>query len=172
MTATGRAETFAPRSIFEWGMLGHPRRGWKVDLSAVSGGDGLPPEPDWPSHYVDELDIEAARLRWRTVLHELRDAGTLALANGDAIKRLVDFHIQYTRASRHVAENGAILRAKRAKVGQFNPYWSVMRQADEAIRVLEAELGIAPVRRGKATKVQRAKKAPRAADAYLRPVSG
>jgi hypothetical protein len=39
-----------------------------------------------------------------------------------------------------------------------------MRHADENIWVGETELGIAPVRRGKATKVGRGKKAPRAAD--------
>lgn len=143
-----------------------------MTFAAVSGGEGVPSEPDWSMLYADEFDIAEAHEQWTTVLHELQDANTLALANGHAIKRLVEFRVQYERSSRHVAEHGPVLKGKRAKVGQWNPHWSVMRQADEAIRVIEAELGIAPTRRGKATKVQRGKKVSRAADQYLKPVSG
>lgn len=142
-----------------------------MTFSTIEGGEGSPNEPDWSSLYSDELDIAQAHQQWTIVLGELRDAGTLALANGHAMKRLVEFRVQYERSSRHVAEHGPVMKGKRAKIGQWNPHWSVMRQADEAIRVIEAELGISPVRRGKATKVERAKKAPRAADRFLRPVS-
>ncbi|KQT03202.1 MULTISPECIES: P27 family phage terminase small subunit [unclassified Rhizobium] len=138
----------------------------------ILGGDGSPPEPDWASIYADEFDILEAHEQWSIVLNELRDAHTLAVSNGHAIKRLVEFRVQYERSSKHVAEHGPVLKGKRAKVGQWNPHWSVMRQADEAIRVIEAELGIAPARRGKVTKVQRGKKTSRAADGYLKPVSG
>lgn len=141
-----------------------------MPLSEIQGSDGVPVEPDWTSVYPDELDIAAAHEEWGVVMRELRDSGTLAVANSHAIKRLVEFRVQYERSSKHVAEHGPVLKGKRAKVGQWNPHWSVMRQADEAIRVLEAELGLAPTRRGKAVKVQRAKKAPRAADAYLKTV--
>jgi phage terminase small subunit len=86
------------------------------------------------------------------------DAGTIAVENRLAIKRLDEFNVQYERGARHVAENGAVMRStqKRAKFGMWNPHWSVMRQAGAEILALEAELGIAPVGRGKATKVQRA----------------
>lgn len=142
-------------------------------LTPHFGGDGVPPEPDWRNIFNDDVDIERAHAIWGLASRELQDAGTLTVANGSAIKRLVEFTVQYERASLHVAEKGAILQptSKKAKVGQWNPYWSVMRQADECIRVAEAELGIAPVRRGKAAKVNRGKKAPRAADNYLKPVS-
>lgn len=141
-------------------------------LSTVSGGDGRPPEPDWRTIFTDDDDLAAAQEQWGIVTRELQDAGTLAVSNGHSIKRLVEFRVQYERAARHVAEKGAILQptSKKAKVGQWNPYWSVMRQADECIRVAEAELGIAPVRRGKAAKVNRGKKTPRAADKFLRSV--
>lgn len=142
-----------------------------MSFNAIQGGDGVPVEPDWSSLYVDELDIAEAHEQWGIVARELQDAGTLAVSNGHAIKRLVEFRVQYERSSRHVAEHGPVLKGKRAKVGQWNPHWSVMRQADEAIRVIEAELGIAPARRGKVTQVQRGKKKSRAADAYLKPVS-
>lgn len=143
-----------------------------MSFASIDGGSGLPPEPDWTDLYNDEFDIAAAHEEWGIVVRELQDAGTVCVANGHSIKRLVHFRIQYERSSRHVAEHGPVLKGKRAKVGQWNPHWSVMRQADEAIRVIEAELGLAPTRRGKATKVTRVKKAPKAADAYLKPASG
>lgn len=136
-------------------------------LTSFPGGDGLPPEPDWPSLYSDELDIAAARETWGVKLRELKEAGGLVVANGDAIARLVQFTVVFNRASRHVAEMGAVLPAKGKRQPQYNPYWTVMKQADEAIRSAEAELGIAPTRRGKITKVDRAKKAARAADAFI-----
>lgn len=139
-------------------------------VTVLSGGEGLPPEPDWRTIFADDDDLAVAHEHWGIVTREMADAGTLVVANGAAIKRLIEFVVQYERASRHVAEKGAIMAptSKKAKVGQWNPFWSVMRQADESIRVAEAELGLSPVRRGKATKVQRAKKAPRAADNFLK----
>lgn len=157
-----------------------------MTLIPVAGGSGMPPEPDWQSIYADVLDLAAAHDEWEIVSREMQDAGTLALCNGHAMKRLVEFRVQYERSARHVAEFGPVMKgktrkskadaggadtSKHAKVGQWNPHWSVMRQADEAIRVLEAELGLAPVRRGKAVKVQRGKKAARPADQYLKAVS-
>ncbi|MEI5679552.1 MULTISPECIES: P27 family phage terminase small subunit [unclassified Mesorhizobium] len=144
-----------------------------MEMTAIPGGDGTPSEPDWASLYADEFDIAAAHEEWGIVIRELKDAVTLSVSNGHSIRRLVEFRVQYERASRHVAEHGPILKPtnKKAKVGQWNPYWSVMKQASETIRALETELGLAPVRRGNATKVVRGKKSPRAADAYIRPVS-
>jgi phage terminase small subunit len=142
-----------------------------VSFEPIAGGDGMPPEPDWTTLFADDLDLESAHAHWGVAIRDLREAGTLAAANGHAIRRLVDFRVQYERASRHVAENGAILSNKRAKIGQFNPYWAVMKHADEVIRALEAELGIAPVRRGRAAKVKRAEKTQRASSRYLKSVS-
>ncbi len=136
----------------------------------IDGGDGVPPEPDWRTLYADEDDIALAERQWGEVTREMREAGTLAAANGHSIRRLIEFRVQYERMARHVAEHGPVIKARRSKVPQYNPHWIVMRQADENIRVAEAELGIAPVRRGKAAKVQRGKKAPRAADSYLKAV--
>lgn len=138
---------------------------------SIQGGDGVPAEPDWSQLFSDELDIALAHDEWGLVIRSLQDAQTLAIENGHMIERLVMYRVQFTRAAREVAEHGTIMKAKRTKVPQVNPYWSIMRQAGEEIRVLEVELGIPPVRRGKAAKVQRGKKAQRAADAYLKPVS-
>jgi phage terminase small subunit len=146
----------------------------KTTLRPVPGGDGTPQEPDWGLIYDDEMDRDFAHEDWGRVVREMREASTLAVVNGHAIGRLVQFRVQHERAARHVAEKGAILppTSKKAKVGQWNPYWSVMRQSDESIRILEAELGIAPVRRNRAGKVARRPKTARAADAYLKAVKG
>lgn len=142
-----------------------------MTFAAIAGGDGAPPEPDWSQIYSDPLDLAFAHEQWGGVVREMGGRGILSVENGHAIQRLVIFRLQFERASRHVAEKGAILPAPRAKVGQWNPYWSVMTKADEAIRTLEAELGLAPVRRGKAAKVERKARQARAADNYLRPAS-
>jgi P27 family predicted phage terminase small subunit len=141
-----------------------------MDLRTIAGGDGLPPEPEWALHYSDDLEVAAATEEWRTICSDMRDADTLAVANGHAIRRLVEFRIQWRRASEHVAEHGAIIKGKTTgKAGQWNPHWSVMRQADDKIRALEAELGLAPRRRAAAVKVKRRLNRGRAADDFLGP---
>ena len=138
-----------------------------MSLSAISGSDGVPPEPEWSAIFADKCDLASAKEHWGAAIRELRAEGTLTVANGHAIRRLVEFRVQYERAARHVAEYGAIQEAKFATVGQFNPYWAVMKHASDEIRLLEAELGIAPTRRGRTTKVKRAEKISRASDKYL-----
>lgn len=129
-------------------------------------------EPEWAGIFPDVQDASEAKEQWRAVMFDLRTAGTLADANAHTVIRLVEFRVQYRKAARHVAEHGAILTGKRAKVGQWNPYWSAMQQADARIVVLESKLGLDPVSRGKTTKVVSGKKKTRAADAYLKPVEG
>ncbi|WP_246246054.1 P27 family phage terminase small subunit [Mesorhizobium zhangyense] len=124
--------------------------------------------PDWTAIFPESTDVAEAEDQWRAVMADLQAAGTLADANAHTVIRLVEFRVQYRKAARHVAEHGAILSNKRAKVGQWNPYWSAMQQADARIVVLESKLGLDPVSRGKTTKVQRGKTKTRAADAYLK----
>jgi P27 family predicted phage terminase small subunit len=138
-----------------------------MDLQTIDGGDGVPPEPEWTLHFSEDLDVAAASEEWRTICSYMRNADTLAVANGRAIRRLVEFHIQWRRASKHVAEHGAIIQGKTG--GQWNPHWSVMRQADHAIRALEAELGLAPRRRAVTVKAKRRLNRRVAADDYLGP---
>lgn len=140
-------------------------------LTEIDGGQGLPPEPDWSQFYTDDFDLALAHDEWGLITRELASNQVLSVSNGHAIKRLIEFRVQYERSAKHVAEKGAILAptSKKAKVGQWNPHWSVMRQADDAMKALEAELGLSPVRRGKTTRVQNGKKAPRAADKYRTP---
>ena len=139
-----------------------------MDLRTIDGGDGVPPEPDWALHYSDNLDVAAASEEWRTICSYMRDVDTLAVANGHAIRRLVEFRVQWRRASEHVADHGAVIMAKTTgKGGQWNPHWSVMRQADDKIRALEAELGLAPRRRSAVEKAKKRSKTGRPADDYL-----
>lgn len=134
--------------------------------------DAVLAEPEWLSIYSDADDAGEAGRQWTAVMADLSAAGTLADANGHTVIRLVEFRVQYWKAAKHVAQHGAILAGnKRAKIGQWNPYWSAMQHADARIVVLEAKLGLDPVSRGKATKVQRGKKKARAADAYLKPAT-
>src|SRR5690349_13087819 len=142
-----------------------------MSYDPIIDANGAPPEPDWSALFDDDLDRVSAAEHWSATIRELRAEATLTIANGHAIRRLVESRVQYERAARHVAEHGAILKASKAKIGQFNPYWAVMKHASDEIRLLEAELGISPVRRSRATKVKREKKSERASDRYLNPVS-
>jgi P27 family predicted phage terminase small subunit len=142
--------------------------------SVIIGGDGEPEEPEWRLVYENEDDLAIAHGEWGRVVREMREAQILSVVNGSAIRRLCDFRVQYERAARHVAENGAVLppKTKRSKHANWNPWWSVMRQADEAIRYLETELGISPLRRKRAGKVTKRDKVARASDAYLKKAAG
>jgi phage terminase small subunit len=110
-----------------------------MTLKAVKGGEGTPAEPNWKLIYILEEESAVAHEEWRVIIREMQEVGTLSVANGHAIRRLVEFRIQYHRATRIVAEQGPIIEAKRTKTPRANPYWTVMRQADNAIKVIEAE---------------------------------
>ena len=142
-----------------------------MTLTPMIGGEGVPPEPDWTLRFNDELDQALAHEEWGIVIREMQDMATLAVANGHAIMRLVRYRVVYERAARSVDEVGVLQAAARTKVPKVNPNWAIMRQAGEEIRLLEVELGIPPVRRGRTTKVQKKAKVTRASDAYLKPVA-
>jgi P27 family predicted phage terminase small subunit len=143
-----------------------------MTLYAVKGSEGVPAEPDWKSIYSQLEDGEMAHKHWGILVCEMQEVGTLSVANGHAIRRLAEFRVQYERATRDVAERGSVIEAKRTKTPRANPYWTVMRQVDDAIKVLESELGIAPVRRSRASKVNWLRQTERASDRYLKPVPG
>jgi phage terminase small subunit len=140
-------------------------------LEAIPGGGGVPPEPDWSLIWRGKRQQASCRLaseHWVGIINEMREAGTLSCGNGHAIKRLVEHRVSYDMAMQKVATQGAVIRSTRSKGQVANPWWRVARQAEEVIRLLEAELGIAPVRRGKAKKVEKRANPTRAAEAYLR----
>jgi P27 family predicted phage terminase small subunit len=145
-----------------------------MNVVGIDGSGEIVSQPDWASLFSDELDIATAHEHWRIVTTEMRERSLLSPANGHAIQRLVCSYVVYDRAAREVAEHGAVVKPKRGNpkaIARLSPYFTAMREAGSDAATLEAELGIAPRRRGSVTKVDRAKKAPRAADAYLKPVA-
>lgn len=138
-----------------------------MKLSTIEGGAGTPPEPDWTVLYSDPLEVAAASEEWGAIIRELREAKALTVANGHACRRLVEFRIIYERAARQVAEHGPVTKAKRTRVPTWNLHWLAMKQASECIRALEAELGVAPTRRGKVAQAVRRKAKPKPSDVYL-----
>jgi P27 family predicted phage terminase small subunit len=126
-----------------------------------------PPEPDWGLFFADELTQSTAKASWSEIIADMRDAGTLAPVNGHAIRRLIQFRIEYDNAAALVSEDGKVIRAKRSATPQISPQWTCMKQASQEVSELEAELGLSPRRRSSASKVQRGKKRETAADKYL-----
>lgn len=141
-----------------------------MTFAAIAGGDGGVPEPDWSSLFSDELDQALASEQFGLIVREMRDAGTLASCNAHMIRRLVLAYVNHDVASRRIAEQGAVIKAKRTSVPSYNPWWTILQQASSQATTLEADLGLSPRRRSQAGKVERRKKAARAADAYLKPV--
>jgi len=137
----------------------------------VAGGDGLPPEPDWSAIYDDDLDVSLAREVWGQVIREMRGRETIAVANGHEIKRYVMACVMHDAAARQVIEKGPVIKAKRSSVPQYNPWWSIMKDADARATSHEQELGLSPRRRASASKVQKVGRKVTAADSYLKAVS-
>ena len=144
-------------------------------MHAIEGGGQIVVEPDWALTYTSDDDQAAARAHWRSIVAELKQAGTLAEVNGAQIGRAVDMRIVYDLARREVAERGPVSKPKRGNpraIARLSPYWQAMREAASDLDRIEAELGLSPRRRGAAGKVDRKARAKQAADEFLRPVSG
>jgi phage terminase small subunit len=139
-----------------------------MTFEAIDGGLNLPEQPDWGLQFDSVEECTAATQYWSKIIEAMRAADTASRANGHAIARLVVFQILYDRASTAVARDGAIRRVK--GVDRKNPQLMVMRQASEMCSGLEGELGLSPVKRGRAGKVARRARRGTAADEFLRPV--
>jgi P27 family predicted phage terminase small subunit len=131
--------------------------------------DGLA-EPDWSTQFSDELDQELARQQWRVIVGELRGSEKLANANERQIKRLIDCYVLYEIAMRHVAEEGAVFPRKGKKQPAYNPWFTVLKDANAMASAAEAELTITPRRRNNGGKVQRQKPS-LIGGGYLKPVA-
>lgn len=141
-----------------------------MKVVAIDGTGEIVPEPDWESLFSDVLEVAAAREHWRVITTELRERQLMAPGNSHALQRLIVAYVLYDRALREVAEHGAVSKPKRGNsraIARTSPHFTVMREAASDAGVLEQEFGLSPRRRAAATKVQNAKKAPRAADSYL-----
>jgi len=139
--------------------------------TAIELFPGQPPEPDWSVYYSDELDLSFVRAQWRSIIGEMRDAQTLCPDNGDVIKRLIGLRLEADRQLREMGERGAIRAAKKTRVRQIDPAWTVFKQASEGAAALEAELALSPRRRNSGGKVQRKARRATAADEFLKPIA-
>lgn len=137
------------------------------NLTAIEGGAGMPPEPDWSLTFTVASQADRAHLEWVSIVGELREANALTVANGHAIKRLVIFRIIYDHTANDVIAKGAVVPAKRTRVPSHSAHWTVLRQSAEVIATAEAELGLSPTRRSKLVPVKRKQPKSRAADAYI-----
>lgn len=136
-------------------------------LVVLKGFEGEPVEPDWNDLYDNREDISTAREEWRKVVTEMREDQTLAFGNGHAISRLVHFRIIYRDALHRVTKQQEAVVVPGKNGPRMNPWFLAMRKAEESIRILEAELGISPLRRKKVGKVAKRETKTRAADSYL-----
>ena len=125
----------------------------RAELSIV---DGLA-EPEWSAQFTDELDQDLARRQWRVIIGELRGSEKLANANERQVKRLIDSYVLYEIAMRHVADEGAVFPRKGKKQPAYNPWFTVLKDANAMASAAEAELTITPRRRNNGGKVQRQK---------------
>ena len=118
--------------------------------------DGLA-EPEWSAQFTDELDQDLARRQWRVIIGELRASEKLANANERQVKRLVDAYVLYEIAMRHVADEGAVFPRMGKKQPAYNPWFTILKDANAMASAAEAELTITPRRRNNGGKVQRSK---------------
>lgn len=118
--------------------------------------DGLA-EPNWAAQFTDELDQDLARRQWRVIIGELRGSEKLANANERQVKRLVDCYVLYEIAMRHVADEGAVFQRKGKKQPAYNPWFTILKDANAMASAAEAELTVTPRRRNNGGKVQKQK---------------
>jgi phage terminase small subunit len=70
---------------------------------------------------------------------------------------LVDAYVLYEIAMRHVAEEGRSFPAKGKKQPAYNPWFTILKDANAMASAAEAELTITPRRRNNGGKVQKQK---------------
>ncbi len=115
-----------------------------ASVHVIDGDEGAPPEPDWTLIYQDATDCINASAHWKQAVSALRDAGALEPGNGHAILRMVSFRLLFEASMLNCAEKGVRLPATKKREERANPHLGHMRQIDESIRQLEAELGLSP----------------------------
>jgi P27 family predicted phage terminase small subunit len=128
-------------------------------------------EPNWLLLFSDEIEIAAACRYWRALTVAMHDAGTLGPENEASVLRLITVYILYDRAMREVAENGAVIPAKKRSsrsIARVNPHFTALTKLSAEATALESALGITPRARGKVTARKRKANRTQAADRYLK----
>ncbi len=136
-----------------------------------------PVEPDWSFLIPERPDGAHDAMRasahdeWKLITTTLSRAGTLATENGHQIRRLVLAYLRYDVAASMVMGGGEYCGPViSAKTGTpLISMWQVeLRAADADATMAERELCLTPRRRASAGKVERRRRAPTAADSYLK----
>jgi P27 family predicted phage terminase small subunit len=104
-----------------------------------------------PSHLP-----EAARPVWDATVAAMVDAGTLAAESLVAIERYCLSYVRWREAEAMMAADGVVVRARRTGVPAVSIWFSISRVTAAQMGKLEAELGLVPARRGRATRATRA----------------
>jgi len=151
-----------------------PASGIVISGSFADAEDLVSP-PDWllklEADKWGEQRAAIAAARWEVLVASLRAKGTLDRDNDALIEMAAGAYADWKLAEAHVAQFGPIVPAPRTGVPMHNPYKAIADAAMKRLQAAERDLGIPPVERNRAAKVERAKKAPRAADRFLRAVS-
>lgn len=135
-------------------------------ITVINCGGGIP-EPVWSQIFNDELDQAAAHEFWRVAIQDLDKSEKLASVNAHQIKRMVMHQILHDMAFQKVIEQGAVIPAKKTKVPQYNPWFTVMQSANAMVTSAEAELTLSPRRRNNGGKVKKGTTKASGAAAYL-----
>lgn len=134
-------------------------------------------EPDWlltlRAGEWGKQRADIAGERWAALVASMTLKGTLDADNDALIEMASGAYADWKLAEAHVAEFGPIVPSPKTGVPMHNPYKAIADAAMKRCQSAEAQLGIPPVERGRATKAApRAKRKPRAADAYFKPKAG
>jgi len=124
-----------------------------ADLVEITGGDGVPPEPNWSRYFGRKADREAASEHWQRVISEMRGAEKLAVANTHAIQRLIVAYVTFDISAKAVLKLGPVVPAPKTKVPTYNPWWTTMQNAASTAAAIEKELCISPRDRNSGGKV-------------------
>ena len=115
-----------------------------------------PMTPVDPPAHLPESAIEV----WRATIEAMAAAKTLDAGCLPAVERYVTAVCRWREAERHLADEGAVLRAAKTGVPSVNVWHSIGRAAAAQVTRLEAELGLVPARR---SRIWQADKEPRSA---------
>ncbi|VWX53301.1 P27 family phage terminase small subunit [Novosphingobium sp. 9U] len=130
-----------------------------ADLVEITGGDGVPAEPNWSRYFGRKADRDPASEHRQRVISEMRGAEKLAVVNTHAIQRLIVAYVTFDISAKAVLKVGPVVPAPKTKVPTYNPWWTTMQNAAATAAALEKELRIYPRDRKNGGKV--AKKATR-----------
>lgn len=138
-----------------------------MTIVALPGGNGEVPMPEWDTIFTDELMQARAAEVWRATVSEMRDSGTLAPINGNQIRRYVLACVMFDDATTKIIDQGPVFPAKRSKMPSWNPWWTVLKDADTMASNHEDKLGLSPRRRAQVATVKRKARSATSADRFL-----